>query len=403
MDVAHEHKGGSFGTWNGPAIGLMDLDAFFASVEQLDHPAWRGKPVIVGGSADHRGVVSTASYEARVYGVHSAMPSFTARKLCPHAIWTHGHFDRYRQMSGKVMAIVLDETPRVEQVSIDEAFFDVSPGRYSKENPVDICRRIQKRVTELGITCSIGLGTSKTVAKIASERQKPRGLTVVLPGMESTFLAPLPVRALSGVGKSTERTLAALGIRTLGELARQDPQTMRARLGVAGPRLVERAAGNEKSVVKRASDYDEAKSVSNERTFATDLTTREELHAAIGHVSELVGTRLRKKGLQGTQVTLKLKFDISHTHTAQRRLDAPTDDEHEFGEVARDLLPSLWRPGTPVRLVGVAVSGFDAAPQQLSLFQDEGDTSIRNLSKVTDQLRERFGKDAITYGRDLRL
>lgn len=403
MDVAHEHTGSSFGTWNGPAIGLMDLDAFFASVEQLDHPEWRGKPVIVGGSADHRGVVSTASYEARVYGVHSAMPSFTARKLCPHAIWTHGHFDRYRQMSGMVMAIVLDETPRVEQVSIDEAFFDISPGRYSKENPVDICRRIQKRVAELGITCSIGLGTSKTVAKIASERQKPRGLTVVLPGMESTFLAPLPVRALSGVGKSTERALAALGIRTLGDLARQDPQTMQARLGVAGPRLVERAAGKEKSAVKRAGDHDKIKSVSNERTFAADLTTREELHAAIGHVSELVGTRLRKKGLQGTQVTLKLKFDISHTHTAQRQLDAPTDDEHEFGEVARDLLPSLWRPGTPVRLVGVAMSGFDAAPQQLSLFQDEGNTSMRNLSKVTDQLRERFGKDAITYGRDLRL
>lgn len=403
MDVAHEHTGSSFGTWNGPAIGLMDLDAFFASVEQLDHPEWRGKPVIVGGSADHRGVVSTASYEARVYGVHSAMPSFTARKLCPHAIWTHGHFDRYRQMSGMVMAIVLDETPRVEQVSIDEAFFDISPGRYSKENPVDICRRIQKRVAELGITCSIGLGTSKTVAKIASERQKPRGLTVVLPGMESTFLAPLPVRALSGVGKSTERALAALGIRTLGDLARQDPQTMQARLGVAGPRLVERAAGKEKSAVKRAGDHDEIKSVSNERTFAADLTTREELHAAIGHVSELVGTRLRKKGLQGTQVTLKLKFDISHTHTAQRQLDVPTDDEHEFGEVARDLLPSLWRPGTPVRLVGVAMSGFDAAPQQLSLFQDEGNTSMRNLSKVTDQLRERFGKDAITYGRDLRL
>lgn len=403
MDVTHEQTGSSFGAWNGPAIGLMDLDAFFASVEQLDHPEWRGKPVIVGGSADHRGVVSTASYEARVYGVHSAMPSFTARRLCPNAIWTHGHFDRYREMSGKVMAIILDETPRVEQVSIDEAFFDVSPGHYSKENPVDICRRIQRRVAELGITCSIGLGTSKTVAKIASERQKPRGLTVVLPDMESTFLAPLPVRALSGVGKSTERTLAALNIRTLGDLARQDPQTMQARLGVAGPRLVARAAGNERSVVKRACDYEEAKSVSNERTFATDLTTVEELHAAIGHVSELVGTRLRKKGLQGTQVTLKLKFDISHTHTAQRQLDAPTDDEHEFGIVARELLPTLWRPGTPVRLVGVAMSGFDAPPQQLSLFQEESDSNTRNLSKVTDQLRERFGKNAITYGRDLRL
>ena len=393
----------SFGYWDGPAIALLDLDAFFASVEQLDHPEWRGKPVIVGGSAEHRGVVSTASYEARVFGVHSAMPSFQAKRLCPHAIWTHGHFDRYHEMSRKVMSIVLDETPLMEQVSVDEAFFDVTPGRYSRENPVDICRRIQKRVASLGVTCSIGLGTSKTVAKIASERGKPRGLTVVLPHTEASFLAPLPVRALSGIGKATERTLAALHIHTLGDLARQDPNEMQMRLGISGPRLVLRAAGKERSRVKPASLHEEAKSVSNERTFTHDLTTTEELHAAIGHVSELVGERLRKKRLMGTQVTLKLKFDISHTHTAQRQLQAPTNDEHVFGPVARDLLRQLWREGTPVRLVGVAMSGFDEQPQQLSLFEEAQDPSLAKLSEVTDQLRKRFGKDAITYGRDFRL
>lgn len=186
--------------WDGRAIGLLDLDAFFASVEQLDHPAWRGKPVIVGGSPERRGVVSTASYEARAYGIHSAMPSYQARRLCPDALWTKGHFARYRELSEHVMRLLRDETPLVEQVSIDEAFFDVSPGRYSRESPIEICRRIQRRVSALGITCSIGLGTSKTVAKVASERQKPRGLTVVLPGTERGFLAPLPVRALSGIG-----------------------------------------------------------------------------------------------------------------------------------------------------------------------------------------------------------
>lgn len=402
-DDAAPPDGSAFAAWHGPAIGLLDLDAFFASVEQLDHPEWRGKPVIVGGSAEHRGVVSTASYEARVFGVHSAMPSFQAKRLCPHAIWTHGRHDRYRQLSEQVMQIVLDETPLVEQVSIDEAFFDVTPGRYSKENPVDICRRIQVRVAKLGVTCSIGLGTSKTVAKIASEREKPRGLTVVLPGTETAFLAPLPVRALSGVGSATEKTLAKLRIRTLGELARQDPQQMRARLGVAGPRLVERARGQERSVVRPAADPEEVKSVSNERTFAHDLTTKEELQAAIGHVSELVGTRLRRKGLKGSQVTLKLKFDISHTHTAQRQLDVPTDDEHVFGPVAQRLLAQLWHEGTPVRLVGVGLSGFDAPPQQLSLFDEETDPSLAKLSEVTDRLRDRFGKDAISYGRDLRL
>ena len=175
--------------WAGKAIGLLDLDAFFASVEQLDHPEWRGKPVIVGGDADRRGVVSTASYEARTFGVHSAMPAAQAARLCPDAIWTHGRFDRYREVSSRVMGIIEDETPLVEQVSIDEAFFDVTPGRYSRESPVDICRRIQGRVSELGVSCSIGLGVSKSVAKVASERDKPRGLTVVLPGSEASFLA----------------------------------------------------------------------------------------------------------------------------------------------------------------------------------------------------------------------
>ena len=193
--------------WQGPAVGLLDLDAFFASVEQLDHPEWRGKPLIVGGSADRRGVVSTASYEARRFGVHSAMPAATARRLCPQAVWTQGHYDRYREMSAAVMSILVDETPLVEQVSIDEAFFDVTPGRFSRESPVAICRRIQGRVAELGVTCSIGIGVNKTVAKIASEREKPRGLTVVLPGTEAAFLAPLPVGAMSGVGPATESRL----------------------------------------------------------------------------------------------------------------------------------------------------------------------------------------------------
>ena len=398
--------------WEGPAVGLMDLDAFFASVEQLDHPEWRGKPVIVGGSADRRGVVSTASYEARVFGVHSAMPSFQAKRLCPQAIWTHGHFARYREMSDKVMAIIADETPLLEQVSIDEAFFDVTPGRYSRENPVSICRRIQSRVAELGITCSIGLGVNKTVAKIASERQKPRGLTVVLPGLEASFLAPLPVRSMSGIGNATGAKLEELGIRTLGELARQDVRDMRRVFGVFGPHMVERAAGRERSLVKAIDDPGEVKSVSNERTFAHDLTTETEVRAAVDHVSSLVGARLRRKGLAGSQVTLKLKFDFKRSHTAQRQLPRRTDDEHEFGPVAQELLDQLWMEPTPVRLVGVAVSGFDHdGGEQLSLFgeseQQKAEETphkrdLRRLSVATDEVRKRFGSAAIGYGRDLR-
>jgi DNA polymerase-4 len=400
---------GSLLDWRGPAIGLLDLDAFFASVEQLDHPEWRGKPVIVGGSPDGRGVVSTASYEARPFGVHSAMPSAQARRLCPQAIWTRGHFDRYRELSRMVMGFILDETPLVEQVSIDEAFFDVSPGRFSKESPIAICQRIQQRVSELGITCSIGVGVNKTVAKIASERQKPRGLTVVLPGTEATFLSPLPVRAMSGIGKACESRLRALGVSTLGQLAQMDPREMESAFGVAGPRMIERAAGLEVSAVRDATADERVKSVSNERTFVRDLTGRTEVVAAIRHVGALVGTRLRSKGLAGHQVTLKIRIDKFRTKTAQCQLDERTDDEHVFGEAAVGLLDKIWTEGTPVRLVGVAVSGFeDAHAFQMSLLDQEAEAmtrrrgELRNLSIAADKVRERFGKDALAYGRDMR-
>ena len=415
-------------TWRGPAIGLLDLDAFFASVEQLDHPAWRGKPVIVGGAGNRRGVVSTASYEARTFGVHSAMPAYMAERLCPQAIWTRGHYDRYREVSAQVMAVLLDETPYVEQVSIDEAFFDVTPGRWSNESPIDICRRVQDRVADLGVTCSIGLSTTKTVAKIASDRDKPRGLTVVPPGTESLFLGPLPVRYLSGVGEATEKRLTSMGVDTLGQLAEQDLDRMEHVFGVIGPQMVLRARGEEHSPVRAASDVEEAKSVSNERTFSEDLETREELVAAIRHVSALAGARLRRKGLKGWRVTLKLRFDLSTTRTIQRQLPHATDDEHVFGEEAVRLLDEVWAPGRGVRLVGVGVSDFDGAhPQQLELslggtdaegpnicghasVGDDADgvasvpnaSSLRNLSEATDKIRERFGKDAVGYGFDLR-
>ena len=392
--------------WDGPAVGLLDLDAFFASVEQLDHPEWRGKPLIVGGSPTKRGVVSTASYEARVYGVHSAMASATAARLCPDAIWTSGNYARYREMSSKVMSFIYDETPFVEQVSIDEAFFDVSPGQFSHESPVSICSRIQSRVAELGITCSIGLGVNKTVAKIASDLEKPRGLTIVYPGTEAHFLAPLPVKQMSGIGPATTRRLEELGIRTLGQLSRANPDEMERVFGVFGPRMVERAAGRERSKVMRADQYEEAKSVSNERTFEHDLVEGDEVHAAVRHIADLVGRRLRKKGLAGTTVTLKVKYDALTTRSAQTQLRHATDDERIFGPVAESLLDSLWHEGVAVRLLGVGVSGFDAAgDNQLELF-DEADApdgrDRSGLSRTTDEVRKRFGDSALAYGRDLK-
>lgn len=394
--------------WEGRAIGLLDLDAFFASVEQLDHPEWRGKPVIVGGDADRRGVVSTASYEARTFGVHSAMPAAQAARLCPDAIWTHGHFDRYREISNEVMNIILDETPLVEQVSIDEAFFDVTPGRYSRESPVSICRRVQGRVSELGVSCSIGLGVCKSVAKVASEAQKPRGLTVVLPGSEAAFLAPLPVRAMSGIGPATEARLARMGIRTLGALAASSDDMLLSELGTMGPELRTRAAGTERAAVGERANPDEAKLVSNERTFASDLTDEQAIRSALDATCAMVARRLRRKGLAGSCVTVRLKKDACTSRTAQARLDEPADDEALISPIAQRLLGQLWHQGMPVRLIGVGVSDFSAPrPTQLGLFDDPEELrrreTMRSLHKTTDALKERFGDEAIAFGRDLRL
>ena len=407
--------GGILGSWEGPAILLVDLDAFFASVEQLDHPGWRGKPVIVGGDPERRGVVSTASYEARPFGVRSGMPASTARRLCPDAIWTHGRFDRYREMSSKVMDILRDETPHVQQVSIDEAFLDVTPNAVNREHPVSIARRIQDRVEELGVTCSVGVGTSKAVAKIASEMDKPRGLTVVYPGSEREFLDPLPVRSMSGVGASSQEKLREHGIETLGQLARADEDEIVRLLGKNGRTLWLRANGLDEAPVEQD---DEAKSVSCETTFAEDLVERDDIEAAIGAMAAKVGRRLRRAGLAGRCLALKLKFDDLHVRTVQRQLDRPSDDDLSFAPLLCRMLDELWSPGMPVRLVGVAMSGFDDASTgvQESLFdldeaapRDDGAApSIASADKrqgllaATDQVKDRFGEGAIRFGSELR-
>lgn len=397
-----------FGTWVGPAIGLLDLDAFFASVEMLDHPDWRGKPVIVGGSVERRGVVSTASYEARAYGIHSAMSSAQAQRLCPNAIWTPGNFQRYREVSSQVMAILADETPFVEQVSIDEAFFDVTPGRYAEEDPASICRRIAQRVSELGVSCSIGLGSNKTIAKIASERDKPRGLTVIAPGTEASFLAPLPVRAMSGIGSAAETQLKRSGIYTLGQLAQASDSVLNPVFGCNSELMRLRAQGREASSVSPIDAEHEVKSVSNERTFPQDLTNISDVKAALQLLGESIGARLRKKGLAGRTVTLKLKYSWGSSKTAQRKLAHPTDDENIFVPVAIELLEGLWGKDTHVRLAGLALSDFDLKEGvQTDLFCELDERGAqaserRNLSVTMDKVRERFGHNAVTFGRAAR-
>lgn len=405
--------------WEGPAILLVDLDAFFASVEQLDHPGWRGKPVIVGGDADAHGVVSTCSYEARAFGVRSAMAASLARQLCPDAIWTRGSFHRYREVSSAIMDILRDETPHVQQVSIDEAFMDVSPTAVNTEHPVAIARRIQERVAALGVTCSIGVGTTKSVAKIASDMDKPRGLTVVFPGTEEAFLADLPVRTVSGVGAAAERTLNAYGVRTLGDMGRAEAALLRRVFGKNGEMMRARALGRDESPV--APD-DTVKSVSNEVTFAEDLDDRRAIEAALSTICAKVGRRLRRKGLAGRTVALKVRFSDRTVHSAQRRLPFPTDDDLAFAPVVHALVDEVWAPGVKVRLLGVAVTHFEAheGPVQESLFDVsefeetdgrapreaapiiEDEAKRRRLLQATDALRDRFGDDTVRFGFELR-
>lgn len=400
--------------WEGSAILLVDLDAFFASVEQLDHPAWRGKPVIVGGDADKHGVVSTASYEARPYGVRSAMPSSTARRLCPDAIWTHGRFDRYREVSNAIMAILRSETPHVQQVSIDEAFLDVTPTVVNREHPVRVAQRIQRRVEELGVTCSIGAGTSKTIAKIASDMDKPRGLTVVYPGSERDFLAPLPVRVMSGIGASAEEKLKSRGIRTLGQLADADLRMLERVFGKLGRVMHVRANGGDDAPVEQD---DAVKSVSNEMTFATDLTRREDVEAAIATMAAKVGRRLRRKGLRGRTLALRVKFDDLSVRSVQRQLPRPSDDELAYTPLLYAMVDEVWRPGTPLRLIGVGMSGFsEEGVVQESLFNvaeaapsaDDVEPVVRDerkrrgLIEATDLVKDRFGEAAVRFGHELR-
>ncbi len=398
MHTSH-HSGDAYRPWNGRAILHVDLDAFFAAVEQLDHPQWRGLPVIVGGDPKGRGVVSTASYEARRFGVRSAMPSARAALLCPDAIWAPSRFERYHEMSHQVFEIFRETVPLVQTVSVDEAFLDVTPGRFSGEHPVDIATTVRARIAALGITASAGLATSKTVAKIASDRDKPDALTVVWPGEEAEFLAPLPVRAMSGIGPQSASHLAALGVHTLGDLAALDDVTARSVLGSHGPQLSARARGDD---MRQVHSRDSAKSVSHERTFPTDLRTLAEVDAALEWLAAKVGARLRAASRAGRTVTVKVRFSDFTTRSASRTLATPTDDERTFGPVASALVRSVWTPGVGVRLLGIGLSGFEAPARQLEITEEADRIDSGRIVDSLDAIRARFGDDAIAYGRVLR-
>ncbi len=408
----------SLPSWKGPAILLVDLDAFFASVEQLDHPEWKGKPVIVGGSPMKRGIVSTCSYEARKYGVHSAMPSSQAARLCPDAIWTEGHFSRYRELSDKVMGILYDESPKLMQVSIDEAFLDVSPTRVNRYHPVFVAKRIQERVDALGISCSIGLGSSKSVAKIASNMEKPHGVTVVWPGTEAEFFKPLPVGEMSGIGPVAQKRLRDFGIRKLGELANADEDVLRSVFGKNSQLMRNRLLGIDSAV---SPDNEQAKSISNEISVSESVSCRRDVEALMTTMAHKVGRRLRRRKINGSTLHLKLRYENLKIRTCQRRVVDLGNNELSWLPILNSMLDELWHEGVPIRLVGVGVSGFDAdAPAQEALFEMPEDiAATRNNEKInanlkaradeaekllqaSDAIAARFGEGALRFGHEIR-
>ena len=341
-----------------------DLDAFFASVEQRDRPELRGRPVLVGGSPAERGVVAAASYEARRYGARSAMPMAAALRLCPpNAVRVPPRFDRYGEVSREVMGIFRARTPLVEPLSLDEAYLDLTeplaaPGAPS---PEAAARALKDEVrARVGLTISIGVATSKSVAKIASDLRKPDGLVVVPRGDERAFLAPLPVGRLWGVGPRAEERLARAGVRTIGELAAMDPRWLAHAFGKWGELLHTLAIGNDERAV---TPEREIKSVGRETTFAEDVSSPAQLSATLRRLCDQVAERLRHRGLRGRTVTLKLRHHDFRTITRQTRLLAPSDDADSVYAEASRLLSAELSAGVRFRLIGVSVSGFEPVAQ----------------------------------------
>jgi DNA polymerase-4 len=384
-----------------PSILHLDLDAFYASVEQLDDPGLRGRPVVVGGTSG-RGVVCAASYEARRFGVRSAMPTVEARRRCPDGVFLPPRFERYGELSRAVFEVYRRYTPLVEPLSLDEAFLDVTRSLALHGAPGHIARKVKEEVRRgTGLTVSAGVADCKMAAKIASDLGKPDGLVCVPPGATAAFLEPLPVSRLWGVGKVTEQALRALGISTIGELARFPEQVLVARFGSQGAHMRALSRGDDPRPVV---PDEEAHSIGAEDTFERDLLGEEALLPQLLDQSVRVARRLREAGLRGRVVTLKVKFADFEQLTRRTTLPRPTDDG---GEIYRSVREDLGRAGLdrPVRLTGVTVSGFDAGtvePDQLGLFgaapgpaSREGQGKREALNAALDALADRFGEGAV--------
>jgi DNA polymerase IV len=380
----------------------LDMDAFYASVEQLDNPSLRGRPVVVGGTSG-RGVVSAASYEARKYGIRSAMPMFKARQRCPDAAFVPGRMARYRELSDRIMTILEEFTPLIEQVSIDEAYMDVSGTERVLGSPLEIARNMKETIRRLtALTCSIGIAPNKFLAKIASDMDKPDGLTLIGREDVPALVDKLPVQRVPGVGKSTLEILKGLGVSSLGDIRKLPEHLLLNRTGSFGRRLLDYSRGIDRSPVR---PFLKAKSVSSENTLMQDTADMEILSRQLLIQSERVGARMRKMGVRGTTVALKLKRSDFREMTRRLTLEQATNSSEVIYRQGLKLLQKADK-SFRFRLVGIGVSNLVSgkrAPVQLELFRgtSPGKNPWQEVERAMDTIRDRFGNHAISRGRSL--
>ena len=374
----------------------VDMDAFFVSVELLERPELRGKPVVVGGRPDQRGVVSAASYEARKFGIHSAMPLRTAGRLCPHAIFLDGHHDKYSEWSDRVASILAKFSPIVEMTSIDEAYLDLAGTERLHGPPFAASDKLLRTITQLtGLPCSGGLATTRLVAKVASDQAKPRGLVWVVPGMEAHFLAPLPTRKIPGIGEVTERALRALSIETVEQLASYPQVKLEKIFGQWGTALYRKARGGD--AYEFLIDA-EPKSISHNHTFGEDTDNVPEMESLVSHLSQKACKRLREAGLSACTLTLTIRYAGFETYQRARTLQEPVHLDADIQAVFLELFRTHLDPKRKVRLLGVALSGLYHGASQLDLLEPDRRDKLDKLTKTADRLRDKIGFGSVQFG-----
>jgi DNA polymerase-4 len=383
----------------------VDMDAFFVSVEELFDPSLKGKAVVVGGQRDERGVVSAASYEARKFGVHSALPLRTAAKLCPQAIFVDGHPERYREYSEKVFKVLTTFSPQVEMASVDEAYLDMTGTARLHGPPLKAAHSLHQRMKdETRLNCSVGIGSSRLIAKVSSAQAKPNGVLWIIPGEEPKFLAPLDVRAIPGVGKVMESNLHALGIKKVGDLARLEESELESRFGKWGLALAGKARGEDAGgwFDSEVGADTEAKSISHEHTYNEDTADPTQIESTLMRLSEMVGRRLREANFYARTIQLKLRYKDFTTLTRAHTLPSQTQLDTEIFEQVRTLFRKNWKKGMHVRLLGVHASSFTAQADQINLLEGGRLQRWKDALAAADRLRDKFGESSVKLATGMR-